>query len=98
MVDLSVVKSGPTASIYTSEWVQYTIVVTNLSSEIASQVRLVDPLPSEVDFGEMTVVDAAGGSDVTCASMPSPGANDAPIDCTIPILAPQSTATFYVDV
>jgi uncharacterized repeat protein (TIGR01451 family) len=97
--DVSVTKVGPGATAKTGDIINYTITLTNNDpTAVAQDVRLVDNLPAEETFIGLTVNDGFGGNDTGCISLPSPGANDAPLDCTNYSLAPGGSITYTLTV
>ena len=97
--DVSITKTGPAGTVMTGAIVDYTITLTNNSATgIAQDVRLVDPLPQDVVFVGLTVADAFGGNDTGCTTLPTLGANDAPVDCTNFSIAPGASVTYTISV
>jgi uncharacterized repeat protein (TIGR01451 family) len=96
--DVSVTKVGPAGPVPTSGVIDYTITITNNGSEIAQKVQLVDVLPPELLFLGLGVDDGFNGNNTACSTLPDPGTQSDPIDCTTMSLAPGASATYTLTV
>ena len=94
--DVSVAKTGPSGNLPTGSVFQYVITVTNNGTEIAQGVNLLDTLPANVNFSHVVIDDTLGGNNTACLSLPTPGTNDAPIDCTNISMAPGSSTVYTI--
>jgi uncharacterized repeat protein (TIGR01451 family) len=97
--DVSVTKTGPASPVNTGSIVSYTITVKNNDATgIAEDIRLTDTLPSGLVYVSLDVDDGFGGGNTQCLTLPTPGQNDAPIDCTNFSLTPGASATYTLTV
>ncbi|HEX4823054.1 MAG TPA: hypothetical protein VFV19_01955 [Candidatus Polarisedimenticolaceae bacterium] len=96
--DVSISKTGPAGPIATSGQATYTIVLTNVGSDIAQSVTLNDDLSANLRYLGLTVDDGFGGNNTACLSLPDPGTSDAPVNCTTLSLAPGASVTYQLTV
>jgi uncharacterized repeat protein (TIGR01451 family) len=96
--DVSITKTGPAGPVTTGSIVDYTITITNDSDEIAQSVELYDALDPNLTFTGLTVDDTLGGANTGCFSLPTPGANDFPIDCINASMAPHTVTVYTLSV
>ncbi len=97
--DVSITQAGPAGPVQDGSLIEYTITVTNNdATAIAQDVRLTDTLPPEVVFVGVSVDDGFAGGNTACLSLPTPGANDADVDCTNYSLAPGASITYTLTV
>jgi uncharacterized repeat protein (TIGR01451 family) len=93
---VTVTQEGPSSPQRTGAVLEYTITITNESSDIAEDVRLVDVLPEELVYMNLGVDDGFAANNVGCLSLPTPGTSDAPIDCTVFSIAPGATVVYFL--
>jgi uncharacterized repeat protein (TIGR01451 family) len=99
LADLSIAMTGPVGTAMTGLIVDYTITLTNHDATgVAQDVRFVDQLPPEVVFVGLAVIDGFGGNNTGCTTLPTLGANDAPVDCTNFSIAPGASVTYTLSV
>ena len=96
--DVSVSMAAPAGPLETGLIFDYTITVTNDSDEIAQAVELYDTLDANLTFVGLTLDDTLGGNNTACFSLPTPGLNDAAIDCINASMAPHSVTVYTVSV
>jgi uncharacterized repeat protein (TIGR01451 family) len=97
--DISMTMTGPAGPVNTGDIVAYTIKLTNNDlTGVAQDVRLFDNLPAELVFISLSSDDGFGGNDTACLSLPTPGQNDAAVDCTNYSVAPGVTVTYTLSV
>jgi uncharacterized repeat protein (TIGR01451 family) len=96
--DVSIAKTGPPGPVQPGAFVTYAITTTNHGTEIAQEVRLADTLDPNFAFVGLTVDDGFAGNNTACFSLPTQGANDAPIDCINTSMAPGATTTYVLTV
>jgi len=97
--DVSITKSGPVGAARTGDIVDYTITLTNNdATNIAQDIRVIDTLPPEVTYVGATVNDGGFTRNTFCTVLPTPGQNDAPLDCVSLSLAPGASITYVISV
>ena len=97
--DVAIAVAGPAGPVRTGSIVSYTITLTNTDTTgIAQDVDLVDSLPTGVLFLSLTTDDGFSGRNTDCVGVPTPGTNDAAIDCTTYSIAPGARVTYTVTV
>jgi uncharacterized repeat protein (TIGR01451 family) len=95
VTDVAISKTANAAgTANTGSLVTYTITTTNLGSDIAEDVRLVDTLPPELVFLQLSADDGFNGNNVFCVSLPAQGEPGGTIDCTNLSLAPGASTTY----
>ncbi|HEX4826049.1 MAG TPA: DUF11 domain-containing protein [Candidatus Polarisedimenticolaceae bacterium] len=90
--------AAPTGPMPTSGPLTYTIIITNVGSDLAQMVTLDDPLPHTLRYLSATVDDGFGGNNTACLAVPTPGTADAPFDCTTMSLEAGASVRYTLNV
>jgi uncharacterized repeat protein (TIGR01451 family) len=97
--DVSVTKTVSAGPYTTGSFVTYTItVVNNSATDIVQEAHLFDSLDPNLVYVSLTADDSIDGDNIFCTSLPTPGQNDAPVDCINTSMAPGSTTTYFLTV
>jgi uncharacterized repeat protein (TIGR01451 family) len=103
--DVTATKTGPVGPVNSGSIITYSIVVTNNGPGIAADIHLQDFLDPSVVFISLEIEDGfdsdedgAEGDNTACFLLPTPGQNDAFVDCINASLAPGASTTYLLTV
>ena len=96
-VDMTIAKTGAPAVVKAGEWVTYTLVVTNNGDGAASNVRVIDALPTGVSFVSASAATPSGyglcNGGVTCELGDMPAGATATITLVVRVDPGQATGS-----